>query len=412
MGSGQEFAQRLAALERIVSGQGGVRAALMGQQRTLDSLSGMKAVLEGLNISGLGAPGGRSKNGPMAKMWGGNAFVSIDDIPGRAVPYDLTVDINIAAGVVETQEESAYISMDGPFIAVRRYIAFRSDLTFQVQDQDGDTASFVGRTSGRFRPISSHTDVMDAVHAFEQLSQYNPPYVGAVVFSDDSKVIPVANPSAVHVGDSDYGNSADLSNLLPNFPGTGRPIVVSPLSMSSGRSMAFDGLVAVEVAGANYQRQNHAVPTAFWMKGMGGPLDLAACDVFEPGDSANFKVTPLHPNNPAFGNIQSLMLQGTDITYDITKGGGVNDPFPAGPFPFLASQFDGHEGINDQTLAGDSTTTADRVTRSPDGIITIGYQGYKLVQPPRGVGLGPHGRTVPVADGGAHRPRPARGERG
>ncbi len=380
---------RIFALERAVARQS---AQAQAQALALAKLAGMKEALEGLKVGGdFGAPGSRKKNGPLAKMWGGNAYVSIDEIPGRAIPYDLTVDIDIGAGVVDAQQESAYISQDGPFIAVRRYMAFRSDYTFSVQDQDDQTATFVGRTSGRFRPISSHTDIMDAVHAFEQVSQYQPSYLGAVAAAGGGGpaaglIIPVANPMGVHAGDGDYAASLSLLNQLPNFPGNGRPIMVSPLSMSSGRSMAFDGLVAVELAGANYQRQNAPVPSAFWMKGLGGPLDLACCDVFEPGDSVTIKVTPTHPNNPAFGDIQSLMYMGTDVTFDTAKGGGANDPAPAGPFPFVAGQFDGHEGVNAQSYAGDSTTTADRATRSPDGIVTIGYQGYKLVQPPRGVG--------------------------
>jgi hypothetical protein len=144
--------------------------------------------------------------------------------------------------------------------------------------------------------------------------------------------------------------------------------------------MGFDGVVAVEVAGANYQRQNIPIPTQFWGKGFGDAVPLAECDVFEPGDSVVFKVTPNHPLNPAFGNIQGLMYQGSDFVFDPQ-----NDPMPAGPFPFLAGQFDGHEGINDETLQGDSDTTADRVTRAFDAIITIGYQGYKIVQAPQGV---------------------------
>lgn len=377
---------QLAALDRIVNGQGGLRAQLGQQALTIAELQGMKKTLESLNLSGFGSPGGRSKNGPLAKMWGGNAYVSIDDIPGRAIPYDVSVTINIAAGVADTQQESYYVPMDGPFIAVRRWMAFRSDYTFQTQDSEGNVGSFVGRTSGRFRPTSSHLDVMDAVHAFEQVSQYQPSFVGAVIKSDDSAIIPVANPVGLHPATPDYAASLDLANMLPGFPGNGRPIVVSPLSMSSGRSMCFDGVIAVELAGANYPRQNNPVPSAVWMRGQGSPLDLACCDVFEPGESVTFKVTPTHVNNPAFGNIQSLMLTGTNYTYVAATGGGANSPWPTGPFPFVAGGFDGHEGVNGQSVAGDSTTTADRNTRSPDGILTIGYQGYKLLQAPRGVG--------------------------
>lgn len=344
---------------------------IANQQQLIGQLQNAQSVLGNMSVEQNGGPA------PMAKEWGGRSYVSIKDLRGRIIPYDLAVTIDVGSGATETLQQSAYITMEGPFVAVRRFMSIRSSVTFEATDENDQVASFLGRSSGHYRPISSHADIMDAVRAFEQVSQYQPSYIGAVY--DGANVLPVGNP--VGVG----AQSASLENLLPNFPGTGRPLVVSPLSQASSRTMSFNGVVAVELAGANYARQSIPIPTQFWGKGFGDAVPLAECDVFEPGDSVVFKVTPNHPLNPAFGNIQSLVRRTSLFTFNAATGDATGDPLPTGPYPFISGQFDGHEGINDETLIGDSTTTADRVTRANDALITIGYQGYKIVQAPQGV---------------------------
>ena len=127
------------------------------------------------------------------------------------------------------------------------------------------------------------------------------------------------------------------------------------------------------------------MPSTVWHKRMGEPLNLACVDVFEPGETVLFGVTPLHPNNPAYGNIQGLVSRADSAVYDPTTGGGANNPAAVGAYPYLASQFDGHEGIDDETVNGDTLNTADRVTRLENGTLTIGYLGYRIVQPPQAI---------------------------
>lgn len=349
-------------------------------------MKGMLQALQSTQVSvqrGAAASAPVRRNGPMCKAWGGNGYVSLNDIPGRFIPYDFFVDIPIADGVTAEQSNTLYVTMDGPFVAVKRFAIFRSDLQFRYTDLEGDTTAYVGRTQGRFRPVTSSTDILDAVRAFEQLSQYQPSYVGAVYDSATPAIVPVANPAGIHGGATAlYAQSTDVTNLLPNFPGTGRPLVVSPLSMASGRSMGFDGLVAVEVQGANYQRQNQRIPSALWVKGFNGPVPLSVEDVFEPGEVVVIKVTPTHVNNPSAGNIAGLVARNDVFTYAGAAGGAANNPLPVGSFPFLGGQYDGHEGIDDQTLDGDTAVTTDRVTRVANGILTIGFMGYKIVAPP------------------------------
>ena len=347
------------------------QSVIANQQALIGQLQQAHEVLSKYSIEQNGGPA------PMAKEWGGRSYVSIKDLRGRIIPYDLAVNIDVGSGETETLQQSAYITMEGPFVAVRRFMSIRSSVTFEATDANDQVASFLGRSSGHYRPISSHADIMDAVRAFEQVSQYQPSYVGAIY--DGVNVRAVGNPAGVNA------SSVDLTNLLPNFPGTGRPLVVSPLSNASSRSMSFNGVVAVELAGANYARQSIPIPTQFWGKGFGDAVPLAECDVFEPGDSVVFKVTPNHPLNPAFGNIQSLVRRTTNFAFDPVTGAANGNPLPTGPYPFISGQFDGHEGINDETFDTDVATTPDRVTRATDALITIGYQGYKIVQAPQGV---------------------------
>ena len=322
-------------------------------------------------------PGDFKARRAYAKGWGGAGYASLDQIKGRFIPFDEFVEINIADGVSSAIEGVLKVSMEGPFVAARRYAVFQSRVTYQVTFADNSTAVFKGRTNGRFRGVASNTDVNDAVRAFDQISQYQPSYLGAVY--DGTNILAVANPAGVNP------DSTDPINMLPNFPGTGRPLVVSPLSMSSGRSMTFDGTIAITPQGAQFNRQNIPVPSSLWSDGFNGPVDLSCYDVLEPGEEVIVRVNPLHINNPAFGNISSLVALNADYTYDSTTGAAANNPLPAGAFPFLQGQFDGHEGINDETLIGDADVTVDRVQRVFDGTLYVGFMGFRIVAAPGGV---------------------------
>lgn len=140
------------------------------------------------------------------------------------------------------------------------------------------------------------------------------------------------------------------------FPGTGAPIVASPSSHSGFRTMEFDGTVTFRNAGAAYPRSNTEVPTAWWTTQINSPFQLGALDFFERGETLQWDVTPSHINNPEGGNISGIV----------------------GSYPFLAGQYDVHEGIAD--VAGDATS--DPVQRLPDGFVWIGLHGFRIIQPP------------------------------
>lgn len=353
-----------------------MRLQIANQQGMIEAFKSV-----GIRTSGGGGGSGR-RGGPMSKGWGGDSYINVSDIPGRYIPYDFSVDIPIANGSVAAARNSLYVTMDGPFVAVARFAIFRSVMSFSYTTPAGQNSVYSGRTNGRFRPVTSVNDYMDAIRAFEQPSQYQPSYVGAVVDAALG-IVPVANPVGIHGGATGvYNATTDVTNLLPNFPGTGRPLNESPISMASGRSMGFDGLLSVVVQGANYRRQNNPVPSSLWVHGQNGPQKLAVEDVFDPGETIEIEAIPLHPVNPAYGNISSLARRQDTFTYAAAAGGAANDPLPVGPFPFIGGQFDGHEGIDDETINGDASTTPDRVVRDASGILTVGYMGYKIVQAP------------------------------
>jgi hypothetical protein len=108
------------------------------------------------------------------------------------------------------------------------------------------------------------------------------------------------------------------------------------------------------------------VPSTWWTKSINEPWELAALDFFERGEVLTLDILPMHPNNPAYGNI---------------NGG---NPLNA-LWPFLGSQWDAVEGINDAARAAHTAST-DPVTRNPAAILTIGWHGYRIVQAP---GVGP-----------------------
>lgn len=257
------------------------------------------------------------------KSYGGPPNLQyIESIPGRRVPFDVIVTIPIGANVMSVQQQSTIISQEGPFVAVSRYATFLSQYQFQrIDPTTNAAANFYGRSYGRYRPIHSAGDINDGMARSQVLQS-------------------------------------------EAFSGNGAPHVMSPSNGSPFRTMVPDFTVEFKNAGSSFPRSNAPVPSTFWANADLGAYDLGALDVFERGEVLQFNVQPLHPNNPSYGNIQSFVSS--------------NDNFP-----FLASGFDYIEGVDDQATGDDSLTT-DPVTRLPNGILTIGYHGYRIVQPPGG----------------------------
>lgn len=247
----------------------------------------------------------------------------VENIPGRRVPFDLLVDIPIGASITSVQQQSVTVSQEGPFVAVCRIATFVSQYEFQYLNPDGGaTSTFNGRSYGRYRPIHSAWDLNDG-QPYNSVSQ------------------------------------------VVGFPGTGAPHVASPPTASPFRSMEGDFRIKFEDAGSSFPRSNLEVPSTFWTKEINSPFELGALDVFERGEVLTWKVLPLHPNNPAYGNLSAF---------------GAPNPL----YPFLDSQYDAVEGIND---FNDPDATSDPITRLPNGVMTIGFHGYKIIQP---AGAGPY----------------------
>lgn len=264
----------------------------------------------------------------------GAGIVRIEDLPGKREPYDFLVDIPIGAGSTSRREGSFSVTQEGPFVAVRRYATFQSSLEASVT-VEGTTSRFTGRSFGRYRPIHSAWDLNDAGSGVQTA---------------------ITNP----------------------FPASMTMVggVELPSNMSGFRTMEFDGRILVEDSGSGRPRQNIEVPSSLWTPQINSPQDLGALDFFERGSVVTFKVIPNHVNNPPAGN-----ASGDNI-------------FGAAGWPFLAGQYDKHEGII--TPEAFSTSAADPpvvtqleddiVTRLPDGILTIGFSGYRILQP-----IGPMG---------------------
>lgn len=249
----------------------------------------------------------------------------IESIPGRRIPFDFVVSIPIGANSIAQSQGTKTVSQDGPFVGVARYAIFQSAFQFQrVDPVTQEKAVFQGRSFGRYRPMHSAWDLNDAT---------------AGVFQPTAGVAP---------------------------PGTGQPIVAAPSSMSGFRTMEWDGLIQMLNQGAGYPRDNQegGIPSAFFSESINSPFQLGALDFFERGEAIQWKVTPTHVNNPPAGNLSGY------------AAGGL--------FPFLASQYDVHEGINDEL---DPDATTDPITRLADGILWVGMHGIKIVQPPGPVRL-------------------------
>lgn len=243
----------------------------------------------------------------------------VENIPGRRVPMDMLVDIPIGASVSSVQQNTITISQEGPFVAVSRLLALLSTFEFQYTNPLTNAQSaFQGRSYGRYRPPHSAWDL------------------------NDSRLSPQVS-------------------MATAFQGTGAPHVVSPANASSFRSMEGDFRIVAENAGSSFPRSNLEVPSTFWTRSINEPFELGALDVFERGEVIVFKVLPLHPNNPAYGNI---------------SGFGA----PNAAFPFIDSGFDAVEGVNDQNDPNASST--DPVSRLANAILTIGFHGYRIIGQP------------------------------
>lgn len=287
------------------------------------------------------------------RVWQGR-LTTIEDIPGRRVPYVLVVDIPISADTTSIRESSVTISQEGPFVATKRWATFQSVLEYQVTTPSNSIARFTGRSFGRYRPVHSVCDIMDSQHnSLGNTSQWWLAFL--------------ANPQAA-VGDQLPTGSLGLAS-----------------NMSSFRTMEFDGRISVINAGSSYPRQNISVPSSFWAADCNSPVSLGALDFFERGEVITIRVQPNHVNNPPAGNVDG----------DAVFPERIGPTFGSGGYPFVEGQYDAHEGIaapGSNTvgqLAGGAgvpllprIVTSDLVTRLPDGILTVAFEGYRIIQPP------------------------------
>lgn len=281
-------------------------------------------------------------------------LMRIEDIPGRRVPYTLLIDIPIGANTTSRRSGSVAISQEGPFVAVKRMATFQSAFEAQVTNpESGDIARFAGRSFGRYRPIHSAWDVSDAQHN----------------------------------ATTDAGNWF-YQQLLNFATPAGTPLPTGalglPSNMSSFRTMEFDGRITVINAGSSYPRQNISVPSSMWTPQINSPQMLGCLDVFERGEILTVEVQPNHVNNPPAGNVDGSVVLPAVVGLGVAAG-----------WPFVAGQYDAHEGI--ATAGGASVGSdddprlprlldTDSVQRLPDGILTIGWEGYRIIQPISPVG--------------------------
>jgi hypothetical protein len=320
--------QSVAQLSQNINGFAAKMRGDMGQhtQQVQQQLAQLATISEALKMQTM-----RTSGLSDAITWQRNGVVRVEDIPGRRVPYDVVVDIPIVNGSVSQVEESWVVPQEGPFVAMSRYATFQSQLSYQVMLGANVVGRFNGRTFGRYRPIHSAWDLFDA--------QQMP--------------INTANPAATGA-----------------TPG----VMAVTSSASGGRSMSFDGRILMLNGGSSYPRMNLPLPTSVWTSQINTPQELGALDFFERGEVITFKVSPNHVNNPPFGN-----ADGPDI---FAAGGALG----AAGYPFVAGQFDPHEGIvtpQGYTVV-DSVVTrlaTDGITRLPDGILTVGLLGYRIIQP-------------------------------
>jgi len=339
----REFTQGLNQLA------GGMRKHTDAQlQHLSDRVDQLHSALSATSMSRSGGSGG------MQSSYVGNVRSNmryIEDIPGRRVPYIIVIDIPIAADLTSSTEQSWPISQEGPFVAVRRMATFQSSLEAQTTDPVSNAqVTFSGRSYGRYRPIHSACDVMDGQH--NAASDAATWYLNA--FTNPGEAAGAALPGGV---------------------------LGLPSSMSSFRSMEFDGRIEVSAAGSQYPRQNYTVPSAFWASGNNGPMTLGALDFFERSEMLKVKVTPNHVNNPPAGNIDG------DMVFPLRTAPAAG----AGGYPSLDGQYDAHEGIGTVASATigalgpplrPALLATDSVERVENGILTVAWEGYRIIQPP------------------------------
>jgi hypothetical protein len=162
---------------------------------------------------------------------------------------------------------------------------------------------------------------------------------------------------------------APLSGVVPPFTTQLNGIPEIPSSMSGFRTMEFDGRVLVENAGSSYPRQNISVPSSLWTAEINSPQQLGCLDFYERGEVITFRIQPTHVNNPPAGNVDGPSIFGAGVTN----------------WPFVGGQFDRHEGIVTPGIFSQAGAIQDIITdpiqRLPDGILTIGFLGYRIQQP-------------------------------
>jgi hypothetical protein len=245
------------------------------------SVTDLQSVMSSVQVSG-----GSGRDAGIGVAPWKDQVMFINDIPGRRVPMDVLVTIPITNNSVAAAEQSTPISQNGPFVAVRRFIAFYSMLTASVASQ-GVTATFQGRSYGRQRPTNSILDLFDA--------QAMQPIVGVAA------------------------------------PGTGAPIYGSPSNTSGFRTMEFDGVVEFMNEGYGQNFQTMPVPASLYTDGFNSAFDLASLAFFERGEVLNWKVTPSHINNPSAGNVAlfkpGLVFPTLASQYDVHEG--ILDEFDA-----------------------------------------------------------------------------------
>jgi hypothetical protein len=240
----------------------------------------------------------------------------IEDLPGRRIPFDVVIEIVVGANTTSPLQQTYTVSQDGPFVAVSRSATFLSMNTFQVVADDGSVTTFNGRSYGRYRPIASVLDIMDAQGGFNNAAQ-------------------------------------------AAAPGTGLMQVVSKTDKAGARTMCWDG--TIKVSNTIFKRQSGDVPSSLFAPGFESSMQLPVLDYYDKGETIEVIAQPNHVNNPPFGNIQTV----------------------SGALPFLAGQFDAHEGIG--YTAGILAGQADTIVRQPDGILVVVLHGFRIVSAP-GVG--------------------------
>jgi hypothetical protein len=293
-------------------------------------------------LNALHMDGGESPAGGVVCPWTGQ-IRRIEDIPGARVPYVLLAEIPIDTDSTTRLQQSVPISQEGPFVAVRRVATFVSSHAFQVTDPTTEqVARFSGRSNGRYRPVSSSWDIFDAMGGRTDSAAF---YLRRLL---DSGFV--------------------AGDIMPSAA------LALPTNQSGFRTMEMDFTVRVVLESSQMARQNQEIPSSIWVSGINDPTSLGALDFFARNESVTFEIQPNHVNNPPFGNVDGLTI------------------FPnsaATGWPFTDGQYDAHEGIatpecSDISAADDDIPDLiadDPIERSASGILIVGFEGYKIVQP-------------------------------